>query len=510
MKERRQPRVVSGARAVWTGAVRVVTLPIFLCTTAMAIFFCGLVYLGAASAFTREAKSREKAGGREPDDLGEGRSTVQAFEAPVSTQVVEPALPSLTPLAAEVKEITDDHVKSPPQRFGFLPWRRTKTTMNIPIGVVAAIIPAHNEELVIAATLESVLVAYHREDIFVFCDNCSDGTAEIARQFVPDSNVLISSGQMGKSRGIEQVLKSHVIPGGYHYVTVIDADTAIEPLFLVNTLRVLRRKDVAGVVGKVKSRWYGTNLISVYRSFLYSLWQTLYKRLQSSSNCILIASGCATTWKTRVLKECDFDARLSAEDFSLTLQVHRKRLGKVKYVSSAGVWTQDPFSVNSYRTQMYRWNRAWWEGVRKYRLGVSWFRFKHGIPVGISMLDISAALVLFDTFMFVTSLLLLPVLLIHPISSHFLILQTTTRESIITAMFWQFGTIIVLASVVGFITRRWKMVFYSPLFIFLLYVDIAMSVKAGFSTCRRLYMAPKGQRGALASVWISPERRKEI
>lgn len=389
-------------------------------------------------------------------------------------------------------------------------WRRRPRALVIPPGVAAAVIPAHNEEAVIAATLRSVVGVYHAEDVFVFCDNCNDQTAEIARRFLPDGNVIIGKQQLGKSKGIEYVFRNHVFPSSYLYVTVIDADTTIEPTFLSASLRVLRRKGVAGVVGQVKSRWYPTNLVSVYRTFLYTFWQTVLKRLQSGANCVLIASGCATTWKTRVLKQCEFDPRLSAEDFSLTLQAHRRRLGKVKYVPGAVVWTQDPFSISSYRKQMYRWNRAWWEGVRKHRLGVSLVRFQGVRPVGISILDISACFVLFDTLCFIASLFVLPIMLIHPLGVHTVFTQFSTRQSVLEAIAWQFGTIMALATFVAVVTRKPRIAIYSPLFIPLLYVDLATNLKALFSTVRRLYLVPASKDGRTASMWISPERRKEI
>ena len=51
-------------------------------------------------------------------------------------------------------------------------------------------------------------------DIYVFCDNCSDTTAEIARRYVPAANVVEGRQQMGKSRGLEYILNTAVYPHG--------------------------------------------------------------------------------------------------------------------------------------------------------------------------------------------------------------------------------------------------------------------------------------------------------
>src|SRR5207248_11429914 len=120
----------------------------------------------------------------------------------------------------------------------------------------------------------------------------------IACGFLPGANVIESPHQMGKSRGLEHVLNTVIYPREYVYVSIIDADTTIQHDFLTSALKLLRDTDVACVVGQVKSRWYANNLISVYRTYMYTLWQMVYKRLQSLTNSITIASGCSSTWKT--------------------------------------------------------------------------------------------------------------------------------------------------------------------------------------------------------------------
>jgi cellulose synthase/poly-beta-1,6-N-acetylglucosamine synthase-like glycosyltransferase len=354
-------------------------------------------------------------------------------------------------------------------------------------------------------------LTYRNIEVVVVDDNSSDRTAEIARQYLPERNVLIGDRQFGKSRGLEHVLSTYIFPNDYVYVSVIDADTTVEPTFLQNTLKVLRYKDVACAVGQVRSRWYANNLISVYRTYVYTVWQIIYKQLQSYTNSITIASGCSTTWKTRVLRQLEFDHRMSTEDFSLTMQVHRRRLGKIKYVRTAVVTTQEPFSIKSYRKQMYRWDRAWWESVRKYRVGLHWFHTRNGLPTGISVLDISTVLLTLDISVFMLTVLALPLLLIHPVQFHVWFLDVHSRAAVLNLLAWQYGSVLLTAFVVSFVTRRPRVFFYSPLFLFLLYLDIIVTFRAVGSTVRSQYQQLKTVAGTSdASVWISPERRQEV
>ncbi|MGI8549716.1 MAG: glycosyltransferase family 2 protein [Dehalococcoidia bacterium] len=384
---------------------------------------------------------------------------------------------------------------------------RHKPPLRIGQGVAAAVIPAHNEATVIAATLRTVLEQYRREDVYVFCDNCTDATVSIAREFLPAGNVIESPAQMGKSRGLEYMFNNYIFPQKYPYVTVIDADTTIEKNFLLNSLKTLRYKDVACVVGQVKSRWYAKNVISVYRTYVYTIWQMLYKRLQSLTNAITIASGCSTTWKTRVLMQLDFDHSMSTEDFSLTIQVHRKRLGKIKYVPSAVVWTQDPFSITSYRKQQARWERAWWESVRKYKIGARWVHTKHGLPVGLSVLDLSTLLLTLDILFFSFTLVALPVFFIHPVNIRIGLMSVGTRSAIIHSMIWQFAIISLSALFVSLVTRRPRVFLYSPVFVFLMYLDIFVSMRTIASTIKSQYRPGQVSGGHfVSSAWVSPER----
>jgi len=388
---------------------------------------------------------------------------------------------------------------------------RPASGVDIPRATAAVLIAARNEESVIEATLRSILDVYQREDVFIFCDACTDATAAIARRYLPAANVIEHSINVGKSHGLELMLARCIYPAGYTYVTFADADTTLDPQFLINTLKVLRKRDVACAVGQVRSRWYPTNVISVYRTYLYTVWQMIFKRLQSFMNAITIASGCSSTWKTRVLKELEFDHRMSTEDFSLTIQAHRKRLGKIKYVSSAVVWTQDPFSVVSFRRQLYRWNRAWWESVRHYRVGLRWFRFnKWGMPVGVSALDISTCLLTFDILRYGLAIILLPLFVLFPIELPLGFLSLNSRQAIISAILWQYGSIIILAIIVSIVLRRPRVALYSPLFIFIAYLEIFISFQSLISTARSQYRRVPRQDSASPSAWVSPERRKVV
>ena len=94
---------------------------------------------------------------------------------------------------------------------------------------IAVLIPAHNEGLTIEKTLTTLLPQLTESDrAIVIADNCTDNTAEIARQF--DVTVLerIDPGKLGKGYALDyglQYLKSNA-PST---VVLIDADCIVHP-----------------------------------------------------------------------------------------------------------------------------------------------------------------------------------------------------------------------------------------------------------------------------------------
>jgi cellulose synthase/poly-beta-1,6-N-acetylglucosamine synthase-like glycosyltransferase len=373
-------------------------------------------------------------------------------------------------------------------------------------GASAVIVPAHNEEAVIEATLRSLRGVFPPEDIFVFADGCTDRTVEIARRYVPSANVLDHRTNIGKSRGIQTILAAFIYPRRYEYVTVMDADTVVEPNFMEESKKVLQQPDVACAVGQIKTASYPKTIYAVYRVYVYWVWQNIVKRLQSFVHASTIASGTSTTWKTNVLRQLDLDHRMSTEDFNLTFQVHRRRLGKIKYVPTAVVWSQDPFTMSSFQKQTYRWSRAWWESVRKYRIGLKWFRTtSNRIPVGLNAVDIFTALLIFTMYSYWLRLLSLPLLLIYPVDLGAEFFFPSTREAVLISMAWQYAILILPPVVVAIATKKYRVIAYLPVVLVLSAVDLITSLKALVSVARNLYRP--GADEFASSVWVSPERR---
>ncbi len=107
--------------------------------------------------------------------------------------------------------------------FGLLAGERTQFTP-VNSATAAILIPAHNEEKIIGATLKSLLNQLQPGDfILVVADNCTDGTADVARQF--GASVVERHDTMNRGKGFALAHGLDVLkPMAAEVVIVVDAD----------------------------------------------------------------------------------------------------------------------------------------------------------------------------------------------------------------------------------------------------------------------------------------------
>jgi cellulose synthase/poly-beta-1,6-N-acetylglucosamine synthase-like glycosyltransferase len=94
---------------------------------------------------------------------------------------------------------------------------------------------------------------------------------------------------------------------------------------------------------------------------------------------IAILPGPVTCFSSDIIKNLDFETESLTEDFDLTLQLHRKKLGRIRFVPEAVNYTQDPRTLKDFYNQTLRWQRGFFQGVRKYKIG----QRPHKIDFGI-------------------------------------------------------------------------------------------------------------------------------
>ena len=115
-------------------------------------------------------------------------------------------------------------------------FRKPEKKILTPEKTFAIVIPAHNEEKVIGQLIENLQVLnYPRElyDIYVIADNCTDQTAQIARNGGAIVYERYNLQQRGKGYAIEWMFnKLFRLNRHYDGVVVFDADNLVHPNFL--------------------------------------------------------------------------------------------------------------------------------------------------------------------------------------------------------------------------------------------------------------------------------------
>ncbi len=351
--------------------------------------------------------------------------------APNSTSVIS-AQPSVLLLPATVPTRSDSIAGKPKQ--------------------LALLLPAHNEELILATTIQSAIAAGQAiEDIYVVNDNSVDNTRAIALCLLDKSNVL-SVKRSGKALAVRKAINKFNLESRYTWLHVADADSIFSQDYFRHYRARLDPEKYAVAVGFVQS--LRGNWISTYRALTYTYSQQITRRVQSRLGMISVFPGPITCFRTDIISKLEFGGTSLTEDFDITLQVHRKKLGKVLFIPRAVNFTQDPQSLSDFCKQNLRWQRGFFQGVRKYNIGFKGQRID--LSLGFQMLQ----MLLFLVQLFV----LVPLSVI--LTQNWLIVPVIIAADIIL------NGIIALASSV--MAKRWTLIGALPYFYFLRWIEIGI------------------------------------
>ena len=149
--------------------------------------------------------------------------------------------------------------------------------------------------------------------------------------------------------------------------------------YLETGLPMFDDPDVVAVAGHASTTWDREDrlgllgqVLRAYRERVYVAFQVLLKYGQAArhADSVMIVPGFASMYRTRILEFIDIAAPgLAIEDFNMTFEVHRKRLGRVAFhPGSATAYTQDPHILKDYVKQVGRWSLGFWQTVRRHGL----------------------------------------------------------------------------------------------------------------------------------------------
>lgn len=236
------------------------------------------------------------------------------------------------------------------------------------------------------------------QDVYVVNDASTDRTAQVARAF-PLLNVLTNDQPQGKLAALKGALERFGLLERYDFLAVLDADSHVSSNYFAEVAASFKADPQAVLVcGAPQSERH--NWLTAYRALEYGITLWIYRTAQDRLGVITVAPGCASTYRTRVVAALDWSGQTLVEDMDLTIQVHRKRLGRIAYAPRAVTYTQDPRSLSEYWGQVTRWYRGTWQVARLHRL-----------PFGGQRIDAEFGLLISEGLAYSTLTLLLPWLL---------------------------------------------------------------------------------------------------
>ncbi|MBP9761750.1 glycosyltransferase family 2 protein, partial [Candidatus Saccharibacteria bacterium] len=323
---------------------------------------------------------------------------------------------------------------------------------------LALLLPGHNEELIIADTIKSAIAAgQSKNDIYVVDDASSDKTRTIASRLLGKDHVLTVE-RSGKALAVRRAIAHFYLDDCYEWLHVADADSVFSEKYFSIYRDKLDGQRYAVAVGFVQS--LRGNWISSYRSYVYTYGQHMNRRVQSWLGMISVLPGPITAFRTDILDQIVLSDNSMTEDFDMTLQIHRKKLGKMVFIPQAINYTQDPQSLSDFYKQTMRWFRGFFQGVQQHKVGTK--RQRIDLSIGLQLLQVSV--------------LFLQLFVIFPL----VILLTHRWEIIPIAIAVDFILCCFLVIASAIVSRRWYVVGVIPYFYVLRAWEILMFYQAFF------------------------------
>ena len=247
---------------------------------------------------------------------------------------------------------------------------------------VSIIVPAYNEERVIAATLRSLLRQVYDGDIeiIVVDDGSPDDTyGVVTREFGDDDRVTIFRKPNG---GKAAALNYGIARSRGEIIVCLDADTQFTPTTVARLIAPLSDPRVGAVAGnaKVGNRH---NLVTRWQALEYVTSQNLERRAFAVLNAITIVPGAVGAWrKSYVQAVGGFSDDTLAEDQDLTWALGEEGM-RVRYADDAIAYTEAPDTLGSLIRQRFRWSFGTLQSVWKHKRIA--FRPKYGALGMIAM-----------------------------------------------------------------------------------------------------------------------------
>lgn len=166
---------------------------------------------------------------------------------------------------------------------------------------ITVVIPAHNEEATLPATLAALRDQERPPDhVVVVADNCADRTGEIAR--TAGCTVLETHRNRGRKAGALNQALARLLPtfDSRDLLLIMDADTRLTPGFLEESGEILDRDGEVSAVGGV---FVGDARPGMLAQLQRNEFARYARQLESRRGRVFVLTGTATLFRPGALEE---------------------------------------------------------------------------------------------------------------------------------------------------------------------------------------------------------------
>lgn len=218
---------------------------------------------------------------------------------------------------------------------------------------VTVIVPAYNEGVVVAKTVESLLgSSYTKLDFLLVDDGSTDDTWEVMQSLAARYPTVRAMHQenAGKAGALNMALEhTHS-----DIVVCVDADTVFPPETIGNLVRHFHDRSVGAVAGVVR---VGNvrGVITRWQALEYAVSIGLERNAQARLGSIMVVPGACGAWRRRYVQAAGgFSRRTMAEDSDMTLALQQRGY-RVVQDNEAISFTEAPADMRSLMKQRFRW-----------------------------------------------------------------------------------------------------------------------------------------------------------
>lgn len=229
---------------------------------------------------------------------------------------------------------------------------------------VSVVVPAHNEQLLIADSVASMLrMDYPAFEVVVVDDGSTDGTLQALEPLRSDARLRLVRKEQneGKAMAVNDVLpllRGEIVLG-------LDADAQPDVALLRHMVPHFDAPRVAAVTGNPRVRNTDT-FLSRLQAMEFSSIISLLRRAQRIWGRIVTVSGVvAAVRRSALLDVGGYSPEMPTEDIELTWKL-QKRFYDVRYEPRAVCWMKVPASWRALGRQRLRWARGLMQVLHKH------------------------------------------------------------------------------------------------------------------------------------------------